>query len=59
MKEETMTVSELITKLQAFSPDTQVNFTFWDDERILKHKVFPIDEVFEIKGSEFAGVYLA
>ena len=58
-RRQAMTVSELITKLQAFSPDAQVNFTP-DDERIFKREVFPIDEVFEIKGkSEFAGVYLA
>lgn len=52
-----MTVSELIERLQKFTPDAQVKAVFQNDNPFYV-SANPVDEVYEIKGHrQCEGVY--
>lgn len=52
-----MTVSEMIEKLQSFSPDAEVKAIFQGDNPF-QREANPVDEIYEIKGHRlWSGVY--
>lgn len=52
-----MTVSEMIEKLQMFSPDAEVKAVFQGDNPF-NREANPVDEIYEIKGHRlWSGVY--
>ncbi len=52
-----MTVSEMIEKLQMFSPDAEVKAVFQGDNPFNRESS-PVDEIYEIKGNRlYSGVY--